>query len=288
MAWSIPTAFVEQFSATVRLLAGQRESRLRRTVTVDTDITGESKSYDFIGLGADTANVVVTRHGDTPLNDQEHTRRWVYPVDYDVADLIDRPDRAKMLIDPTSAYVRNHAGTMGRTMDDAIIRAFTADVKTGRDASGTSSFPSSQTIPHGSTGLTIAKLITAREMLDAAEVGDDQTRWLACTARQISNLLNDDKIASADYNTVKALVNGEIDTFMGFRFVRCQRLPLVGNIRDCFVYTSDAIILAVQREPTSQASERPDKRYAWQIYTSGSWGAVRMEDVRVVRIQCQE
>ncbi|MCS7050865.1 MAG: phage capsid protein [Thermomicrobium sp.] len=288
MAWSIPTAFVDQFSETVRMLAGQRDSRLRRTVTVDTDITGESKSYDFIGLGADTANVVVTRHGDTPLNDQEHTRRWVYPVDYDVADLIDRPDKAKMLIDPTSAYVRNHAGTMGRTMDEAIIAAFDGIVKTGRDASGTSSFPSGQNIAHGSTGLTIAKLITARELLDAAEVDPEQTRWLACTARQISNLLNDDKITSADYNTVRALVAGQVDTFMGFRFVQCQRLKASSGVRNCFAYTSDAITLAVSREPSTIASERPDKRHSWQIYTSGAWGAVRMEDVRVVRIQCQE
>lgn len=288
MAWSIPTAFVDQFSDTVRMLSGQRASRLRRTVQVDSDVTGESKSYDLLGLGADTANVVVTRHGDTPLNDQEHTRRWLYPINYDVADLIDRPDRAKMLIDPTSAYVRNHAGTMGRTMDETIIAAFDADVKTGRDASGTSTFPASQSIPHGSSGLTLAKLITAREILDAADIDEETPRYFVVTARQITNLLGDDKLTSADYAAVKALVGGQIDSFMGFQFVRCQRLKVTGGVRTCFAYTGDAIVFGVQQEPMTVASERPDKRHAWQIYTSGAWGAVRLDDKRVVRVFCTE
>ncbi|MCX7808592.1 MAG: rod shape-determining protein, partial [Deltaproteobacteria bacterium] len=48
----------------------------------------------------------------------------------------------------------------GDKMDEAIIAAFDGTVKTGRDASGTSSFPSGQNIAHGSTGLTIAKPVS--------------------------------------------------------------------------------------------------------------------------------
>lgn len=287
MSITIDQSIVEQFSANVHMLAEQRMSRLRSTVNIES-VTGESFARERIG-GIDAPNQVTTRHGDTPLNNTPHSRRWGFITDYDVADLIDRQDRVKLLISPDSMYTMRHAGTMGRGVDDAIISALGGSAVQGK-SSGSSSvaLPSAQKIAHGSTGMTIAKLIEAKEILDAAEVDEFLPRFAVMGSRQIRDLLEDDKVSSADYNTVKALVRGEIDEYMGFTFVRSERLSVASSIRKCYVYAMPAITLGIAQEPTSVASPRPDKRMAQQIYTYGSWGAVRLEDEMVVEISADE
>ena len=286
MSFSIPQSFVQQFSANVHMLAEQRFSRLRGTVNIES-VTGESFAVER--LGGSELNTVTERHGDTPLNDIGHTRRWGYMVDYDVADLIDKPDRVKLLIDPDSKYTLRHGSAMGRGVDDEIIRVLGASATQGKSGGSTVALPSASKIVSGSTGMTIDKLITAKKKLDAAEVDEFISRWLILTSEQLSNLLADDKISSADYNTVKALVRGEIDTYLGFNFIRTERLAVDGSsARLCYAYASEAVTLGIAQEPTSLAADRPDKRHAKQIYSYGTWGGVRVEDEMVVQIACSE
>lgn len=287
MSFDIPVSFVQQFSANVHLLAEQRYSRLRGCVMIDT-VTGESFAKETMG-GVDAPNQVTNRHGDTPLNSTPHARRWGFIADYDVADLIDKPDRAKLLIDPTSYYTMRHAGTMGRGMDDAIILAATGVAATGHTGTGTSSLSGSQVIADGSVGLTIDKLMQAKQALDAAEVDEFYPRYWVCSAKQIRDLLNDDKVTSSDFNVVQALVQGKIDTFMGFKFIRSERLAVpAANKRRMFAWAQPGITLGIQAEPSSSVDRRPDKRNSMQVYTAGSWGAVRVEDAMVIQVDADE
>lgn len=288
MSVTIPQAYVEQFSATIHMLSEQKTSRLRATVNEE-PVTGESWAVERLG-GIDAPNQIVNLHGDTPLNSTPHTRRWGFTADYDVADLIDKASRVKMLITPDSSYVRRHSGTMGRGIDDAIISALGGAVIQGKasSASSTAFDTTNQQILHGSTGMTVAKLIEAKEKLDAAEVDEFIPRFFVLGSRQLRDLLEDDKISSADFNTVKALVRGEINEYMGFTFVRSERLAVASNIRDCYAYAMDGVVLGMAEAPSSIASVRPDKRMNSQIYTWGSWGAVRVEDAMIVRVQSDE
>jgi hypothetical protein len=287
MSFDIPVSFVQQFSANVHLLAEQRYSRLRGCVMVE-PVTGESWAVETMG-GVDAPNQVTTRHGDTPLNSTPHARRWGYISDYDVADLIDKPDRAKLLIDPTSYYTMRHAGTMGRGVDDAIIAAATGAASTGHTGTGSASLSGNQVIADGSVGLTIDKLMQAKQVLDQNEVDEFYTRYWALSAKQLRDLLNDDKVTSADFNVVQALVQGKVDTFMGFKFVRTERLAVPSaSVRRNFAWAQPGIRLGIQAEPSSSVDKRPDKRNSMQIYTAGSWGAVRVEDKMVVQVDCSE
>jgi hypothetical protein len=287
MSFDIPVSFVQQFSANVHLLAEQRYSRLRGCVMVE-PVTGESWAVETMG-GVDAPNQVTTRHGDTPLNSTPHARRWGYISDYDVADLIDKPDRAKLLIDPTSYYTMRHAGTMGRGVDDAIIAAATGAASTGHTGTGSASLSGNQVIADGSVGLTIDKLMQAKQVLDQNEVDEFYTRYWALSAKQLRDLLNDDKVTSADFNVVQALVQGKVDTFMGFKFVRTERLAVPSaSVRRNFAWAQQGIRLGIQAEPSSSVDKRPDKRNSMQIYTAGSWGAVRVEDKMVVQVDCSE
>lgn len=282
MSFSIDQSFVDQFSTNVHMLVEQRTSRLRGTVEV-VPVTGESFSVERLG-GYDDVNEVTDRHGDTPLNELDHTKRWGYPKTYDVGNLIDKADKVKMLIEINSKYTVRHSSVMGRKIDDEIIRALGASAVEGRNGGSSQALPTAQKISSNSTGLTIAKLIEAKKRLDAAEVDEFIPRFLIHSAEEMSQLLNENQVTSTDYNTVKALVRGEIDTFLGFKFIRTERLEDDTTDRFCYAYAMDAIQLGMAQEPNSRASERADKRYSWQIYTWGSWGAVRVEDVRVVQI----
>lgn len=282
----IPVAYVTQFSTTVHSLAEQQFSRLIGTVMRE-DVTGESWTVEI--MGKVEVNAINERHGDTPLNNTPQTRRWGFIKSFDVADLIDKQDRVKMLIQVDSMYTQKHASAMGRSMDDEIVRALYDAAVTGHTGTGSSAFPTStQQLVSGSTGMTIDKLIRAKEILDANEVNEFTPRFLVASARQIRELLEDDKVTSSDFNTVKALVRGEIDEYMGFKFIRSQRLGTVSTERNCFAFTQQAIRFGMAMAPNTIASPRPDKRYSQQIYTCGSWGALRTEDAQVVSILCSE
>lgn len=284
MSFSIPQSFVDQFSANVQLLSEQRMSRLMPTVQQE-DVTGETFARERIGLTKDAAIVTTDRHGDTPLDNTPHSRRWGFIQDYDVADLIDRQDRVKLLIDPQSSYTIKHAGVMGRTMDDVIISAARGSAATGRDGAGSQALPSGQKIAAGGTGMTLSKLIQAKEILDANEVDPMIPRYLALNARGVSQLLEDEKLTSADYNTVRALQRGSLDEFMGFTFIRLERLNDDGSGNSyALAYAGLAVVMGVAARPSTIVAPRPDKRMAQQLYTWGSWGAVRVEDEMVVEV----
>ena len=289
MSITIPTSYVEQFSANVHLLAEQKMSRLRATVRQD-PVTGESAAIERVG-GIDSANQITSLHGDTPLNNTPHTRRWLFVQDFDVADLIDKQSRVKLLIDPDSVYTRRHAGTMGRTIDDTIIAALGGSAAEGKAGTTLTALPAAQKIANGGVGMTVAKLIQAKEKLDAAEVDEFIPRFCVISSRGLRDLLEDDKLVSNDFNTVRALVRGEIDQFLGFTFVRSERLvvgTIAADIREMYCYAMDGVTLGIGANPQSIASPRPDKRMSQQIYTFGSWGAVRTEDVMVVQVASDE
>ena len=286
MSIEITTAFVEQYKANVQMLSQQKGSRLRGAVRQEM-VTGKSAFFEQIGSVA--ARKRPSRHADTPRMDTPHDRRKVSLVDYDWADLIDNEDKVRMLIDPTSSYAMAAAWAMGRAMDDAIIEAAVGTAYTGATGATATALPAAQKVAHGSAGLTVAKLLAAKEILDGADVDPDMKRYCALTAGQVTDLLNTTEVKSSDYNTVKALAQGQLNTFLGFEFIRTERLGLDGDSnRQVTVWSEDGILLAVGKDATAKISERDDKNYATQVFNSMTIGATRMEEVKVVEIACTE
>jgi hypothetical protein len=286
MSVQITTAFVNQFSSNIQMLSQQMGSLLRNAVDVET-VNGEKAFFDQVGSAA--AVLRTTRHADTPLIDTPHSRRMVTMSDYEYADLIDDQDKVRLLVDPTSTYARAAAAAMGRAMDDVIISAALSTSLTGKDGTTSTPFDTNNQIAVGAAGLTLAKLIEAKEILDSNDVDPSIPRYIAVSPKQITNLLDDPEVTSADYNTVRALVKGELDTYVGFKFVTTNRLGLDGSgDRRCFAWAMDGIKLAVGKEPTARIDERADKSYATQVYYCMSVGATRMEEAKVVEILCDE
>ena len=286
MSTQITTAFVEQYKSNVFHLAQQKGSRLRDAVRSET-VTG--KAHFFERIGSTAAQKRTSRHSDTPRMDTPHSRRKVTMDDYDWADLIDNEDKVRMLIGAACDDSLAGAYGIGRAMDDAIISATTVTAY-GGISGGTSVFlPAGQKISHNSTNLTIAKLLSAKKLLDAAEVDPDEARFLICTADQIQDFLNIAEVKSSDYNTIKALAQGQIDTYLGFKFIRSERLGQDATPnRQVLAFTKSAIGLALGADITTKISERSDKNYATQVFLSMTIGETRIEDEKMVEIACVE
>ena len=285
MSTQITTAFVNQFSSNVQLLSQQKGSLLRGSVSEES-VTGEKAFFDQVGSSA--AIKRTSRHADTMIQDTPHSRRMVTMDTYEWADLIDDSDKVRMLIDPTSTYAQAAAAAMGRAMDDSIISAATGTSKTGSSGSADTDMISGNIIAHGSADLTLAKLIQAKKILDEGSVDASIARYIAVAPAQIEALLGTTQVQSADFNSIKSLVQGEVDTFMGFKFIMSTRLAVASNIRTCFAWAEDGLKLAVGKDVMAKIDERSDKSYATQVFYCSTFGSTRMEEAKVVSVLCDE
>ena len=306
MSQQITEAFVQQYSANVFHLSQQKGSRLRPTVRQESQ-KGKSAFYDRIGAVAAVKRT--SRHEDTPQLDTPHSRRMVTLEDYVWADLIDNEDKVRMLNDPTSEYVMSAMWAMGRAMDDVIIAGLGGTAYAGESGTTTVALPNSQKY-HANTGSALSNLnvVTLRGVkmkLDQAEVDPSIKRYFICAASQINSLLGQTEVTNSDYAAVKALVQGEINTFMGFEFIRIERLNVASgsasattgavgsgtsftDSRKCYAFAADGALLAVGQDMQGKISERDDKNYATQVYAKMSIGATRMEEAKVVEVLCKE
>ena len=286
MSSNITTAFVQQYSNNVQMLSQQKGSLLRNAVDAET-IVGKNAFFEQVGQAV--AQKRVSRHSDTPQIDTPHQRRRVSMVDYEYADLIDKQDQVRTLIDPTSSYAQAAAFALGRAMDDEIISAVSGTAFSGETGSTSVVLPSAQKITEsGTDGLTIAKLREAKEKFDSASVDPSIPRYIVVGPKQISDLLGTTQVTSSDFNTVKALANGEINSFLGFNFITSNRLSIASSKRLCLAFAMDGIKLALGQDIMTRIDERSDKGYATQVYVCMTMGATRMEEDKVVTVEAHE
>jgi hypothetical protein len=275
------------YKSTVEHLLQQRGSKFRGAVMED---SYHGKSGAAVNqLGAVTAVAKTTRHADTPLIETPQDKRWVFPTDYEWADLIDDQDKLRIIADPTSPYAINGAMALGRAIDDLIITAATGTSLTGEDGTTSTTFPAGQTAGTTAGGLTIAKLREAMQLLIAAEVDvDNEPLWCAIGAQQHDDLLGQTQAVSLDFTNKPVLVDGRIRAFMGFNFIDSQRLALSGTDRTVVTWAQSGLHLGLWNDINVQISDRADKSYSTQVYVKGTFGATRIEEKKVVAITCSE
>ncbi len=284
----VTTAFVNQYTDNIRQLVQQKVSKLRSAVLVDTKFVGEFKFYDQ--LGATDMIEKTARHQVTPSIDPDHQRRRLSKRDFIHNTLFDTEDQLRMIIDPKSSYAMSAGMSAGRKMDDVIIEAFDALAFTGKTGSDSQSFDSNNIVAVQAEGLSKAKLLSARLILDDNDVEEDD-RFIVTAPRQVNDLLDTTEVASSDFNTVKASVQGELKTWLGFNFIKITRLGVTvsgGTIRKVFAWHRAAMQLGIGKEPSVRIDQRTDLNYAWQVHMSMTINATRLEEKRIAQINCQE
>ena len=175
MSTFITAAFVEQFSANVQMLEQQKTSRLSDKVRNE-ELVGNTGWFEQVE--PTSAKKRTSRHADTPQIDTLHKARQVNGSTYDWSDLIDKPDRARTLIDIESTYVKNGVMALFRAADDEIIVAATGPAIQDKDLPSPVSLPASQILPvtlgalsgFTNAGMNLEKLQEAKFLMDANEV----------------------------------------------------------------------------------------------------------------------
>lgn len=312
MSFQITQAFVEGFKNNIHMLAQQKGPRAFNKGRQEQQA---SKTDYYERIGITEANDVVERHGDTPINNAPHSRRAVTLKDSDWGDLIDRLDRVRLLINPDDAYVKIAVAALNRKKDDIFIAAALGNARTGEDGEINVALPNAQKIISTNSGgtafapLNVKTLRKAMRKFDEAEVEEEDTRYMMFNGAQKEALLGETEVTSADFNTVRALVQGEINSFLGFIFIRSERLPVtaaantsasfsagtVDGGADTVPAGSDRLIAFTEMGMLSSTGldlfvdvgPRRDKKMSTQVFVQQSVGAVRMEEERVLEIQCQ-
>lgn len=295
---NIDTFYPTMFQTSFDQVLQQMDSRLLNAVT-RADFTGKKKWFNL--LNDSEAQDILTRKGDTPDGEFDGSKYWLTQRPKEKVTTFDEWDKHFLgtIVLPTSDEVQSHAAAFNRAIDDVLISAFDATRYIGEDGTTTDAFPAGQSIAKdyvetgaaAESGMTVGKLRRAKYLMDVSEVPEGE-RYLVMGAQEEQDLLRDTAVTSADFNTVKTLVEGNVGTFMGFKFLKSQRLPIgtvsaVADIRSCFAFHKSALKFAMSDRQT-RMDVLPMRRHALQIRSTMMLGAVRTENEKVVRIYCNE
>ena len=299
MSVNVNLAFVQTYSTNVMMLLQQQGSRLRDAVNVMQLVGKAATVAEQFGSVSPVKNQ--GRHSDTPLISTPQDKRWIYPNDYDWADLIDNQDKLRMLVDVSSPYAMAGAWAMGRAIDDEILNAHLANANTGENGTTVTPFLAGQIVANtvgatAATGLNVAKLRAAKKLLMLADVDIDMEQmFVIIGAAQHDNMLNEIQAISLDYQDKPVLVEGRIRNFMGFNFIHSERISgaansqVAGTVAGTFkvpVWVKSGLVLGIWNDIQADISKRPDKRNSTQVYVTGTFGATRVEELRSVQINC--
>jgi hypothetical protein len=294
--FSLPPHYETAFDDNWReIMAQQRKHRLAGLYQVDTNIPGNQKRYDQVGAQSYAMRQKTARAQKTEPSDIPSFSRWVRPRPYDKTTWIDEHDHIMLgtLPDPQGITVKNHGIAVDRLKDQILINAALGTNYTGASGTTATALPAAQQIAvnyggGANTGLTLAKLTNASYLLDAKDV-DEMDRVFVYAAKELNNLLtNVDQVNNTLYNEVRALYKGRVEEFMGFKFIRTQLLPIVTNVRTCFAYQKEFLLLGLGEDQKTHIDILPDQSHAIQVRTVILLDATRLEEEGVVSIACDE
>lgn len=299
MSAPVGTLLTQMYTSTVELLLQQNGPRLRGFVTEGAYVGEAANPVDQVGQVKPVRDR--PRNSDTPLLSVPTDRRWVYPHDYEAADLIDQQDKLRTIDQMDNPYVQ--AGTLAvqRAFDDEILLATFGTAQTGKTGATATAFPGGQSVAAnfgaaGNTGLTVVKLRKARQLLMSA--GAD---WVndpivaAVTTLDHDSMLAETQIINSDYAgdmQRPVLQDGIVDRYLGIQFkiveftdtVYSAQATMGGATRQVPVWLKSGMHLGVWGDLTSRIDERADKSYATQWYVKATVGATRLQEKKVVQI----
>jgi len=278
MAVSISNAFVTLFDSEVkqayqgqRLLAGVTRERA--------GVEGSTVKFPKIGKGSATIRVPQT--DVTPLN-VSYSQVTATMEDYIAAEYSDIFNQQKVNFNERQELVQVVSGAIARRMDQVVLDAIAATGTTAitNDIGGTD------------TNLNVTKLREAKKTLDAKNV-PAEGRCILVHANNLSSLLGETEVTSSDFNTVRALVTGEVDTFLGFKFITLGDrdeggLAVDGSAdRTIFAFHRDAVGLGIGMGQQSRVDYIPEKT-SFLVASMFSAGAVAIDDEGIIPIICRE
>jgi hypothetical protein len=247
MSVNLSPVAVTEFDSMVKH-AYQNASLLRNAVTVRNNVVGDT--YKFRSMGKGTASARGTTQTDvTPMN-VAHGLITATLANYVAPEYTDIFDQAEVNFDEKQELAKTIAGALGRRLDDIVITAMDAATPAA-------------TVGTGSTALAATDLIDAKVELVKGGVGSADL-YCAISGAGLAGLLADEKVSSADYQNVKALVNGEVNTFAGFNVIVIEDrtvggLTTTSDVTAGYAFAKDAIGLAIGVDNKTTIDYVPEK-----------------------------
>lgn len=312
----VPVHYVNAFNSNVWHLAQQKGSRLSGLVRVEMQ-KAEKAYWDYYDV-ADEPTERVSKYADVVPTETSRGRRQTVFSNYEKTEFFDHLDELKMIHDPKSPVSEAFQNSFGRKMDRIIIAGALNTAYSGKAGATSVVLPTTQKLVafDGTTttgvGLNVKTLRAIKKKFNKNEVEGEIV--LLCNADDIDSLLAEQSVTSEDFNTVKALVAGAVDQFMGIRFVRLELLPLltadigegaIGNVtytvtngvygagtgtvtaangHRCIAFVKQGLIMVKAEDMTSKISERNDKGDVIQLYAKMSLDATRLEEKCVMEV----
>lgn len=283
MSATISNVYVNTYETNVRHLAQQGITRLRPWV-MERSVQSEAHNWELIDPTAATQKT--TRKTPTPDDETAWARRKSIPVTYHTGDVTEHEDVVQMIVDPNSNYAKAQAMAMRRAHDDEIIAAC---IGSSRDGAGDAIvFDVNQEVGDGSSSITFDLVTQVTEKFMANDVEPDEEKVMVVSPEQARKLLQLTEATSGDYNAVRPLTSkGYIESWMGFSWIVSTRLVSpTGDGSDvyCICMTKKAVGLQMNKDIWSRITEDPSISYAWRIYCASTFGAIRVEDKHLVRL----
>ena len=289
----IPTFTSQEYGTAINLLLQQKGSKLRGAVASGTHSGKQASPVNQ--LGQIKANKVISRFAPMGRVDSPTDRRWVFPNDSDLPQMIDSFDKLRLVANPEGEYVQNAVLAMGREQDEEIIKAFLGIAKTGENGGTSTAYPSANevavTVGGANTRLNVSKLRAVRKLMMANHVDfEAEEVYVGVTADDHDALLNEVQIISSDFNggSKPVLQDGRVMSFLGFRFIHCELIEaqLAGTNKVTLpVWVKSGMHLGIWNDIQTSISKRNDlQSEPWQAYCIQTIGATRLDEKKVYSI----
>ena len=276
----------KQYEDNIQMGAQQILSKFRDRCEVKTGVVGKSKAFGYVDK--EDAREKNARHSKVVHDDPNNVRCTAY-LKYKYKSIIQDPDDSlKVVADIKSVYARTPLAALNREMDKSLLLAARGTKYTGENGTTEEALPATSKIAAGGDGMTLAKIIATLEKFNDANVPEEEPKFYAIGPKGLTDLLNIEKLTSADYATLRALVPGKIVAALGFNFVLSTLLAKSGTTRYNIAWAQSGLGLAIGQDIVGRISELPEYHYAWGSYASMFIGATRVQDVKVVEIGSKE
>lgn len=313
-AGNISNAYQREFSNTIFNLVATKGGAFAGKVDERSQI-GEFSNYPTLGMAVAAASS--TDHGaDTVIADLTHGFRVCARSPYDLALMIDKFEEVQAVANYKSPYAIRLSEALVRKRDIETIKGIFGTALTGKTGGGTAAFDYTNQViavgtgSTGATGMNVDKIKAVKAKFWRSGYSSQDKMYIAMTGGQISDLLGQTEVTSADYNTVRALVNGEVGQLMGIEIVQSELVPFAATdgsaeltwsattdrpvdtdtttTRLCVAWIKNAIIVGEAPKMEISIDKRPDKKNSWQVFGLISVGCVRLEEDGAIAVPCLE
>lgn len=290
--------YTTEFSTNMELLLQQKTSKLRGRVNEKAH-TGKMAS-PINQLGAVSLKAPAGRFAAMPSQSGDLFRRWVFPQDGELPQLIDSFDELKTIVDPKSSYAESASAAVNRAWDDSIIAAFFGTAYLGQDAGGltteafnTTNFQVASTFGSSSaSGLTVAKIIEAKRILEHYHNDlEMDIPTIVIGSQQHADLYNQVQVVDQlGYRGIDAVITGgRVRSILGIDVVISERLSVASSVRNVPLFVKSGMHLGIWKDMTNVIDYRADlSGRPWQLLTQTSFGATRLQAGKVISILCSD